>query len=153
MFNITVETANLDKWKKSLENKLEIAAVRGWETAVELTPARGETPYSTGRMREAIRFQKTGGLEFTIFSPARHSIYYEFGTGPKGKQTGAVEGVKDDPHADINYHTGEVKVVRHAGKLLSQPYIRRTQGQVAQPFLRPALLEAQKVFKDLLKDK
>ena len=41
------------------------------------------------------------------------------------------------------------KATRHR-ELLDEPYIRRTQGMVAQPFLRPALLRGIEVIKELL---
>lgn len=149
---ITLNEASFDRWQKGLEDKLQVAAIRGYEKAVELSPAAGESPYSTGYMRQSIRVQKTGDLEYTIFSPARHSIFMEFGTGPKGRATGAVAEFPQDPQPTMRYHNGEVLVTRSGGRILNEPYIRRTQGMEAQPFIRPALLEALRVFKELLKN-
>lgn len=147
---ISLPLQALKQWNESLEQKLQVAAVKAWETAVERTPAAMEGPYSTGFLRQSIRVQKTGDKEYTLISPAGHSMFLEFGTGPKGRASGAVPEFENDPQPGISYHTGEVFVTRHAGRLLDQPYIRLTQGMYAQPFIRPALLEGMRVLKELL---
>lgn len=139
--------------KKSIEDKLQVAAIKGWERAVELSPAAGETPYATGQMRQSLRVQKTGEQEYTIFCPMSYGVFVEFGTGPKGKATGAIPDFENDPQPSIPYHTGEVLVTRRNGELLDEPYIRHTQGMQAQPFLRPALQYALKTFIDLMNEK
>lgn len=148
---LKIDQKSWTRFEDSLQNKLQVAAVKGWEKAVELTPAAGETKYSTGFMRQAIRVQKTGDFEYTFYSPASHSAFVEFGTGPKGKATGAMRQFPGDPQPTMSYHGGEVLVTRSRGRILDQPYIRHTQGQEAQPFMRPALLEAVKVFKSLMR--
>lgn len=147
---ISIPVSTIDRWRQDLQDKLEIAAVRAWETAVERTPAAGETPYSTGQLRQSLRFQKTGDLEYTIFCPVPYGAFVEFGTGPRGRFTGAVPAFPGDPQPTLHYHSGEVLVTRSRGRLLDEPYIRHTEGMVAQPFLRPALLEGLKVFIDLV---
>lgn len=148
---IAISKDQIERWKKSLQDKLEIAAVKGWEAAVERTPAAGETPYATGQLRQSLRFQKTGDYEYTIFCPSPYGVFLEFGTGPLGRATGAMPDFPNDPQPSLSYHNGEVLVTRHNGVLLDEPYIRHTQGMVAQPFLRPALLRAVEVLVDLLK--
>lgn len=148
---IKLDPAQLATFKKNLEDKLEVAAVRGWEKAVQLTPAAGQSPYSTGRLRQSLRYQKTGDMEYTFFCPVPHGVYLEFGTGPRGKATGAMPEFENDPQPGLSYHTGEVLVTRARGQILDEPYIRHTQGMEAQPFMRPALMEAIKVFEELLK--
>ncbi len=140
------ETAN--QLKKRLKDIMEVAAIKALETAVERAPAAGETPYSTGQLRQSIRVQRVEDLEFELSVPMAYGIYLEFGTGPKGAATGRMEEFPNDPV--ITYHAGEVLVTRHRGELLDEPYIRRTQGMVAQPFLRPALLRGIEVIKELL---
>lgn len=147
---IKLTERNLDKFRKNLQDKLEIAAVKGWEAAVERAPAAGETPYSTGQLRQSLRFQKTGDLEYTIFCPMSYGIFLEFGTGPKGRATGGMPEFENDPQPSMSYHSGEVLVTRHNGELLDEPYVRHTQGQVAQPFLRPALIVAYEELKRLM---
>lgn len=147
---LKISIEGLNRWKRALEDKLEVAVVKGWESAVERAPAAGETPYATGQLRQSLRFQKTGDLEYSIISPMGYGAFIEFGTGPKGKTTGAVEDFPNDPQPNISYHSGEVLVTRSRGELLDEPYIRHTQGMVAQPFLRPALLVAVEKFKELL---
>ena len=142
----TTETAS--QLRERLKNIMEVAAIKALETAVERTPARGETPYSTGRLRESIRVRKVADLEFELAVPMAYGLYLEFGTGPRGAATGRMEEFPNDPV--ITYHTGEVLVTRHRGRLLEEPYIRKTQGMVAQPYLRPALLRAVEVIKELL---
>lgn len=147
---ISIPAQSIEKFRRDLENKLQVAAAKGWERAVELTPAAGETPYSTGQLRQSLRFQKTGDLEYTFFAPPKHAVFVEFGTGPKGQATGGMEEFPNDPQPGLSYHNGEVLVTRSRGMLLKEPYIRHTQGQEAQPFMRPALLEAIRVFKELM---
>ena len=141
---------NIDKFKKDLDDILEVAAVKAWETAVARTPAAGQTPYANGQLRQSLRVQKTGPLEYTIFCPVSYGAYVEFGTGPKGRATGKMEGFPNDPYPLIDYHNGEVLVTRWKGELLDPPVIRHTQGMEAQPFLRPALLEGVEWLKKLL---
>ena len=131
---------------------LEAAGQKAVEAAVERAPARGEGPYATGLMRERIRGQMTGDNEFTLFCPAGHGIFVEFGTGPKGQVSGAWPDFPDDPQPSMHYHNGEVLVTRAGGHMLDQPYIRHTQGMYASPFMRPALLEGVKWIKKLLED-
>lgn len=142
---------NADKFNKSVKDKLEVAAIKAWEKAVELTPASGQSKYSQGQLRQSLRVQQTGELEYTIFCPVGYGLFVEFGTGPKGQATGGVEGFENDPHDSMHYHSGEVLVTRWGGQILDTPIVRHTQGMEAQPFLRPALLEGVRVFKDLLK--
>lgn len=148
---ISLNQQQLNQLKEDLENKLQVAAVKGWEKAVELTPAAGESKYSTGQLRQSIRVQKTGDLEYSYFAPQGYAAFVEFGTGPRGKATGAMPNFENDPQPKISYHNGEVFVTRKGGQLLDEPYIRHTLGMEAQPFMRPALIEAAKVLKELLK--
>lgn len=141
-------TETISQFKKRLKNIMEVAAIKALEAAVERTPAAGETPYSTGQLRQSIRVRRVEDLEFELAVPMAYGIFLEFGTGPRGAATGRMEEFPNDPV--ITYHTGEVLVTRHRGRLLDEPYIRRTQGMVAQPFLRPALLRAIEVIKELL---
>ena len=140
------ETAN--QLKKRLKDIMEVAAIKALETAVERTPAAGETPYSTGQLRQSIRVQMVSDMEFELYVPMRYAFFLEFGTGPRGSATGRMSEFPNDP--DITYHSGEVLVTRHNGRLLDEPYVRKTQGMEAQPFLRPALLRAVEVIKELL---
>jgi len=140
----------ISQFRKRLKNIMEVAAIKALETAVERTPAAGETPYSTGQLRQSIRVQKVEDLEFELVVPRAYGIFLEFGTGPRGAATGRMPEFPNDPV--IQYHSGEVLVTRHKGKLLEEPYIRRTQGMEAQPFLRPALLRGVEVIKELLDD-
>ena len=146
---IAIKFQDKDKLDSILLSKLEIAMLKGRDLAVETLPARGETKYSTGRLRESIRVQRTGELEYTIYCPMSHGKYIEFGTGPLGKLTGTVAQFPSNP--TVSYHSGQVQVTRAGGKVLDKPRIRYTQGQVAQPFIRPALLKAVEVFKELMK--
>lgn len=149
---LDIKPEDIKEMDKLLAQKLEVAAVKAYEAAVERTPARGETPYSTGQLRQSLRVAKTGELEYTIFCPMAYGIFLEFGTGPRGAATGAVPEMGDaDPYGQITYHSGEVLVTRHNHQLLDEPYVRHTQGMEAQPFLRPALLHGYEVLKDLMK--
>ncbi|HHU80978.1 MAG TPA: hypothetical protein GXZ35_06555 [Acholeplasmataceae bacterium] len=38
-------------------NIMEVAGIKAYEYAVERTPARGESRYSTGQLRESIRME------------------------------------------------------------------------------------------------
>lgn len=129
-------------------NIMEVAGIKAYEYAVERTPARGESRYSTGQLRESIRMEMVADNEVMLWSPARYTHFVEFGTGPRGQLTGRMPQFPNDPV--ITYHGGEVIVTRHRGQLLTTPYIRHTQGMEAQPFLRPALLRGVEVIKELL---
>lgn len=150
-YKLTNIEVNSEAMKKMLESILQVAAQRGWEEMVERLPARNETPYSTGRLRESIRYEKTGPTEYTFYAQMPYAVYVEFGTGPKGRATGAVPQFPDDPQDRIFYHTGEVIVVRYRGRLLESPVIRYTQGMEARPFIRPALIIAVEQLRNLLK--
>ena len=147
---VKLPPGSVSNFRKGLEDKLQVAAVKAWEAAVERAPAAGETPYSTGQMRQSLRVQKTGAFEYTIFCPRDYGVFVEFGTGPRGAATGAVPEFENDPYPTIHYHDGEVLVTRHNGRLLDEPYIRHTMGMEAQPFMRPALLEGYKWLVKLL---
>lgn len=144
---------NIENFSRDLEQKLEVAAIKAWEAAVERTPAANETPYSTGQLRQSLRVQKTGDLEYTLYAPKAYGVYVEFGTGPKGRATGSMPDFPDDPYPTIDYHNGEVFVTRWRGQLLDEPFIRHTQGMEAQPFMRPALLEGVEWLRKLLSKK
>lgn len=120
--------------EKSLQDKLEIATVKGWEKAVELAPAAGETPHSTGQLRQSLRFQRVGDFEYEIVCPMNYGTFLEFGTGPRGQMTGGMPEFPNDPQPELQYHNGEVLVTRSNGMLLDEPYIRHTLGMIAQPF-------------------
>ena len=150
--NINFSQSSLNKFKQDLADKLEVAAVKGWEAMVERAPAAGEGPYSTGQLRQSIRFQKTADNEYTFYVPMSYGVFVEFGTGPKGRATGAVPDFPNDPQPSMSYHDGQVLVTRYKGHIFEQPHIRKTQGMSAQPFVRPGLLEAVKVFENLMKN-
>lgn len=147
---IKFDVEQSQKLDRKLQDILQVAAVKALEVAVERTPARGETPYASGQLRESLRVAKTGEFEYTIFCPMPYGMFVEFGTGPRGKATGAVPEFPDDPQVNVTYHTGEVLVTRHRGKLLDTPYIRHTQGMNANSFLRYALLEGVSWIKKLI---
>lgn len=142
----------LNALRNNLQDILEVSAVRAYETAVERAPASGQGRYSTGQMRQAIRLDKTGEMEWTILSPMPYSIFVEFGTGPRGRATGRrdVEEFENDPYYSIDYHGGEVEVTRWRGQLLKEPFIRRTEGMEARSFLRKGLLVGYEELKRLL---
>lgn len=139
-----------EQLKKKVRHIMEVAGIKAYEHAVERTPARGESKYSSGQLRESIRMEMVSDNEVMLWSPARHSMFLEYGTGPRGQATGAMPEYPED--AVISYHQGEVIVTRHRGRLLDVPYIRHTRGMEAQPFMRPALLRGFEVLKELLAD-
>lgn len=147
---VNLTDADLRGFRSALDQKLQVAAVKAFEAAVERTPAAGETPYATGQLRQSLRVAKTGDFEYTIFCPREYGVFLEFGTGPRGQATGAVPEFENDPYNGIRYHTGEVIVTRRNHRLLDTPYIRRTQGMEAQPFIRPALLYGLQVFRNMM---
>ena len=48
---ISLPPQALKQWNESLEQKLQVAAVKAWETAVERTPAAMEGPYANGLIK------------------------------------------------------------------------------------------------------
>lgn len=145
-----LSTDTAEALRRKVKNVMEVAAIKALEAAVERTPAAGESPYSTGQLRQSIRVQKVSDMEFELYVPMHYAYYLEFGTGPRGAASGKVPEFPNDPV--ITYHSGEVLVTRRNGSLLDEPYIRKTQGMKAQPFLRPALLRGVEVIKELLED-
>jgi hypothetical protein len=137
---------------KKCQDMLQVAAMRGREEMVERLPARGQTPYSTGRLRESVRFEQTGPLEYMYYVQQSYGIYLEFGTGPKGQATGAVPEFPNDPQPSIAYNGGEVLVTRWRGRLLTIPIVRHTMGMEAQPYVRPALVMAMDLLRKLLSE-
>lgn len=81
---VTLKDEDIKGLRSSLDKKLQVAAVKALEAAVERTPAASETPYSTGQLRQSLRVAKTGDLEYTIFCPRDYGVFLEFGTGPRG---------------------------------------------------------------------
>lgn len=147
---LTETTVNTDAFRKHVQDVLDIAITKAFEAAVERAPASGQTPYSTGQMRMSIRFTTPSEFERQLICPMPYAVFNEFGTGPRGRATGAVPEFPNDPQPSMQYHSGEVLVTRHNGKMLDEPYIRHTQGMEAQPFLRPALLVAIETLRKLL---
>lgn len=147
--DIQVDQQSIRHINATLDQLLEAAAFRALDVAKMLTPARGQSRYSTGQLRESLRVQKTGDLEYTLFCPRPYGIFVEYGTGPRGAATHHVEGFNNDP--PLTYHSGIVLVTRHRGHILAEPYERHTQGMVAQPFIRPALLAGYDKLMELLK--
>lgn len=154
--NVTLETTlkGLEELERKIGFIVQVAAQKAYEMAVERTPARGETKYSTGLLRDRLRLSFDGKNEFTLTSPVPYGVYVEYGTGPKGRATGREKSIKDydDPYQGIRYHDGVVKVYRYRGQLLSNPILRHTLGMEAQPFLRPALQKGLETIKELLQD-
>lgn len=148
---VTLKPEDIRGMRSSIDQKLQVAAVKALEAAIERTPAAGETPYATGQLRQSLRVAKTGDLEYTIFCPRDYGAFLEFGTGPRGQATGKVEGFENDPYDEIVYHQGEVIVTRANHRMLDEPYIRHTQGMEAQPFLRPALMFGYEKLKELMR--
>lgn len=81
---VTLKDEDIKGLRSSLDKKLQVAAVKALEAAVERTPAASETPYSTGQLRQSLRVAKTGDLEYTIFCLRDYGVFLEFGTGPRG---------------------------------------------------------------------
>ena len=52
-------TETASQLKKRLKDIMEVAAIKALEAAVERTPAAGETPYSTGQLRQSIRVRES----------------------------------------------------------------------------------------------
>ena len=107
--------------------------------------AKALCPADTGQLRESIHMQvkDTGkAIEGRVYTNVEYASYVEFGTGVKGNGTYPykVEGLsleyKDKGWAYYDEDKGE--------------YIY-TKGQVAQPYMYPALKRNEKTIKQILK--
>ena len=126
--------AMLQKIDRDAEYALQAAGIRMLETARERTPRAGQK-YATGALGNSLRISNPDRFTVQLSAGVPYAIYMEYGTGPKGKATGAypvrdMEG-KEVYQPEIHYHGGFY--IRTDGTKVN------TQGMDAHPYIRPAL--------------
>ncbi len=99
---------------------LQRGLLRGGE--VVRAEAVANCPVDTGALRQSIVVEAADGTSVTVGTNLEYGIYVEFGTGSKG-----------DPSVSHTTKSGWVYFNESTGKFVY------TTGQVAQPFLVPAL--------------
>lgn len=124
----------IEKIDRDAKYALQAAAIRMLETARERTPRAGQK-YATGALGNSLRITNPDEFTVQLSAGVPYAIYMEYGTGPKGRATGAypvrdMEG-KEVFQPEIKYHTGFY--IRTDGTKVN------TQGMDAHPYLRPAL--------------
>ena len=144
----TVEIKNLDRLLKRFNN---IANTDVKDTMVKATmlvhaQAKDLAPSNTGNLRGSIHQEvKTRGktVEGRVFTNVQYAPYVEFGTGTKGNGSYpyTIKGVS------LNYRNTSWTYTPDGGETFY-----RTNGQIAQPYMYPALKRNEKTIKQLFKN-
>lgn len=147
MATIKTQVKNVDRLLKRLNN---IANTDVKETMVKATnmvhaQAKLLAPADTGNLRGSIHQEvKAKGkvVEGRVFTNLQYAPYVEFGTGSKGDGTYPYE-VKG---LNLTYRNTPWVYTPDGGETFY-----RTEGQVAQPYMYPALKQHEKYIKQLFK--
>lgn len=115
-------------------------------TKVVHAQAKSLAPVDTGNLAGSIHQEvkkKAENLEGRVFTNVQYAPYVEFGTGIKGNGSYPyeVEGL------NLSYRDSSWVYTPDGGETFY-----RTKGQVAQPFMYPALKQNEKYIKQLFKD-
>lgn len=143
----TVTIKNIDRLTRKLNNIAEMELNNIMSKAVALVhgQAKALAPVDTGALAGSIHMdivQKAQVLEGRVYTNLEYAPYVEFGTGIKGDGTYPykIEGLnltyRDTPWGYFDKDDNFVW----------------TKGQVAQPFMYPALKENEKAIKKLFKN-
>lgn len=111
----------LDKLGGNIPQSTEKALLRGGAVIEEL--AKANCPVDTGQLKESIHTQMVDESAAAVGTNVKHSIFVEFGTGPKG-----------DPA--VPHTTKEYWRYRDA-----QGVWHTSHGQAPQPFMRTGFAE------------
>ena len=146
---MSVEIIGMEKILADLER---IARAESVENAVEKScalveaSAKKKAPKGTGALRRSIesKVDNNGSdIEGLVFTNLEYAPYVEFGTGIKGNGSYPykVEGL------NLSYRDSSWVFTPDGGETFY-----RTKGQVAQPYMYPALKQNEKYIKQLFKD-
>ena len=144
----TVTVKNVDRLIQRLNNiaGMDLKSIMVKATNVVHAQAKNLAPVDTGNLAGSIHQEvnvKGENLEGRVFTNVQYAPYVEFGTGIKGNGSYPydIEGI------DLEYRDTPWVYTPDDGETYY-----RTEGQVAQPFMYPALKENEKYIKDLFKN-
>lgn len=144
----TVTIKNIDRvisrLNKIAEMDLKDKMVQA--TKVVHAQAKALAPVDTGNLAGSIRMEvkKNGGnMEGRVFTNVQYAPYVEFGTGSKGSGTYPY----DIKGLSLSYRDTPWVFTPDGGETFY-----RTKGQVAQPYMYPALKQNEKYIKNLFKN-
>lgn len=146
MANVTIK--NVDRLVRKLNNISDMKLDKAMNDALKLVhgQAKDLAPVDTGDLAGSIHMEKKRTpkeIQGRVYTNLEYAPYVEFGTGVKGNGTYPydIEGInltyKDKGWSYIDEKTGE------------RIY---TRGQVAQPYMYPALNLHKKTIKKLFKE-
>ena len=146
---ITVDFKNSDKLKKKLKELSDVDTEQVIKKATEFChgQARSLCPVDTGALRESIHMQftpKGKGSTGKVYTNMEYAAYVEFGTG--------IQGNGSYPHADklsqeLTYRDTPWWYTKDEGETFIH-----TKGQVAQPYMYPALADSEEYMLELMSD-
>lgn len=139
---------NVDRLLKRLTNIANTDVKDTMVKATLLVHAQAKTlaPADTDNLRGSIHQevkQKAKSVEGRVFTNVQYAPYVEFGTGSKGNGTYPYS----PKGLNLTYRNTPWVYTPDGGETFY-----RTNGQVAQPFMYPALKQNEKTIKQLFKD-
>lgn len=147
MASITIK--NIDRLNYKFNNlaNLDVKKVVIDATKIVHAQAKELAPVDSGNLKGSIHFDvksKSEGVEGRVYTNLQYAPYVEFGTGKKGNGTYKykIKGIS------LAYRNTSWTYTPDGGETFY-----RTNGQVAQPFMYPALKNNEKYIKSLFKTK
>lgn len=144
----TVTVKNIDKLTSKLNKLVDMDLKDAMNKATTLVhgQAKALAPVDTGQLAGSIHMEvkeKKDCLEGRVYSNTEYAPYVEFGTGEKGNGTYPyeVDGL------NLTYTDKPWTYTPDGGETFY-----RSHGQVAQPFMYPALKQNEKYIKNLFKE-
>lgn len=144
----TVTIKNVDRLIQRLNKiaDMDLKEKMVQATKVVHAQAKALAPVDTGNLAGSIHMKvnkKGENIEGRVYTNVQYAPYVEFGTGIKGNGSYPckVESL------NLSYHDTPWVFTPDGGKTFY-----RTKGQVAQPFMYPALKQNEKYIKQLFKD-
>lgn len=146
MASVTIK--NVDRLISRLKNIADMDLKEKMVQAVNIVhgQAKNLAPVDTGNLAGSIHqeIRKNGtDLEGRVFTNLEYAPYVEFGTGSTGNGTYPYK-IKD---LNLSYRDTSWVYTPDGGETFYH-----TEGQIAQPFMYPALKENEKYIKDLFKN-
>lgn len=143
----TVTIKNVDRLVKRLNKIADMDLKKKMVQATKVVHAQAKTlaPVNTGNLAASIHMEvnkKGENMEGRVYTNVQHAPYVEFGTGIKGNGSYPykIKGL------NLSYRDTPWVFTPDGGETFY-----RTKGQVAQPFMYPALKQNEKYIKQLFK--
>lgn len=139
---------NVSRLLKRLNNiaNTDVKDAMNKATMLVHAQAKALAPADTGNLRGSIHQevkQKNQSVEGRVFTNVQYASYVEFGTGSKGNGTYPYK----PKTLNLTYKSEPWVYTPDGGETFY-----RTNGQVAQPYMYPALQQNKKAIKNLFKD-